>query len=316
MRLADCSYFKTGGTVEHLLQPTNIAELAQARIDIAKDSKPFFFLGRGTNSLIWDDHFPGFVISFNAMDFINKLSATRYEVGAGVSNTEFAEFCFRNSLEGASWMNYLPGEIGATTRMNARCYGGEISEIVQKVYAVTVQGEIKSFASQSVFRGYKDTLFMDEDLCIGSVEVELKSSTDPIKIREHMDFCRNDREKKHQFLHPSCGCVFKNDYTIGIPSGFLLDKAGAKKLYVGSAKINPYHANFIFNTGSASSQDIFDLSVLMRELVFKSFGVWLEYEMEILGNIPEKVKTYIKEQRESLIDVELLASLRREWQNP
>ena len=62
----------------------------------------------------------------------------------------------------------------------------------------------------------------------------------------------------------------------------LLDKAGVHKLSNDKVSINPKHANFVFNL-NASSDDILDITTKMREAVYKKFGVWLEYEMEILG---------------------------------
>ena len=127
---------------------------------------------------------------------------------------------------------------------------------------------------------------------VASVELELALG-DPNQIRKKMDFCAKDRQQKGHFLHPSCGCVFKNDHSLGISSGQLLDEAGAKKLTVGAAEVSEHHANFIYNKG-ASALEILELSLLMREAVFRKHGVWLEYEMEILGVIPDAIAKKIK----------------------
>jgi UDP-N-acetylmuramate dehydrogenase len=88
---------------------------------------------------------------------------------------------------------------------------------------------------------------------------------------------------KGQFAAPSCGCVFKNDYGVGIPSGMLLDAAGAKGLTRGGAEVGSQHANFIFNRKEATDRNILELTFDLQDRVYNLFGVWLQYEMELLG---------------------------------
>ena len=119
-------------------------------------------LGGGTNSLVLDDYFPGAVIVFSKMTSIRVEKNNQLVCGAGANNTVIAQTACKSSLSGISWMNRLPGQIGATVRMNARCYGGEISQVVTAVKAVLPDGTIQTFTpADGIFKGYKDTLFMD-----------------------------------------------------------------------------------------------------------------------------------------------------------
>ena len=127
-----------------------------------------------------------------------------------------------------------------------------------------------------------------------------------------MDYCEQDRVRKGQFTFPSCGCVFKNDYSVGVPSGLLLEHAGVHKLSRDRVQINPKHANFVFNKG-ASSREIIETTLHMRELVYQEFGVWLEYEMEILGDLPADLKTKIVEKRSPDRNEEKLSEIRRQF---
>lgn len=293
-KLSDISYFKTGGTCLGILEPNTREELQSHVNDILRKGSPFFVLGRGSNSLILDQDFHGFVILLKNFDDI-VLSQDGVRVGAGVENTDLAKFARDNELEGVSWMNRLPGEVGGTVRMNARCYGGEISHVVTCVRAVSKAGSIVEHSGGEVFRGYKDTLFMTNGDIIFEVELRLRPGN-KAKIQHHMNHCENDRKAKGQFDFPSCGCVFKNNYNIGVPSGMLLELAGAKDFSVNGAFVSPYHANFIFNKGG-SADDILELSRLMREAVYLEFGVWLEFEMEVLGSPNAQQKAILEESR-------------------
>ena len=169
--------------------------------------------------------------------------------------------------------------------MNARCYGGELKNIVVEVHSVSPEGRRAIFPGEQVFTGYKQTIFQENRHVISSAFLQLELG-DQATIRGKMRQHAEDRQAKQQFLYPSCGCVFKNNYEVSIPSGKLLQDANVQSLRSNRAMVSPYHANFVFNLGGATSREILELTLQMRKAVFDMFGVWLEYEMQILGNIP------------------------------
>lgn len=307
MKLCDISYYRTGGTCAALHAPASIAELAQVMRGVAERARPFFLLGGGTNSLVLDEPYPGEVVTFGKLSRL-EVRGTTIVAGAGVENTAVAKLALQHGLAGAAWMNRLPGQLGGTVRMNARCYGGEISQIARKVTTVTRRGEVVVYEDPAMFRGYKDTIFMDNGEVVAEVELALRPG-DPAAVEAEMRFCEDDRVKKGQFDFPSCGCVFKNDYAVGVSSGILLDTAGAKKLKHGGAEVSPHHANFVYNKG-ASSRDILQVSFAMRQLVYDKFGVWMEYEMEVLGAMPPDLRARFDERRPAQWDEGALAPLR------
>lgn len=307
--LKEFAYYATGGTCDILYEPRSVAELQAAVRAINAAGCPMFLLGGGTNSLVLDEHFPGAVIVFKHLSTL-ACDGRRITCGAGVENSAVAKLALEKGLAGAAWMYRLPGQIGGTVRMNARCYGGEISQIVKRVTVVTRAGDIKTYDEpKAVFRGYKDTLFMDNGDLVAGCEIDLSPGDAPA-IEAQMLFCEKDREGKGQFTYPSCGCVFKNDYSVGVSSGILLDKSGAKALKVGGAEVSDTHANFVFNKG-ATSREILEISFAMRELVYTTFGAWMEYEMEVLGELPEDLARRVKEERPQRLKEELLEPLRK-----
>jgi len=54
---------------------------------------------------------------------------------------------------------------------------------------------------------------------------------------------------------------------------------------VGAARFAPKHANFIENTGGASSAEVVAVMAEGRERVLERFGVELEPEVQTLGNV-------------------------------
>jgi UDP-N-acetylmuramate dehydrogenase len=317
--LKSLSYYQTGGTCAFLFAPESLEELAQNIKEISAKKLPYFILGGGSNSLLMDEKWDGAVVSLHKLTFVKKAGDALI-CGAGKEISELVRYAHEQGLTGLSWMYRLPGQVGGATRMNARCYGGEISQVVSKISAVTNTGEIKIFTCEpgkkDVFKGYKNTVFMDHDLIVGEVELKLQVG-DKKEILDKMLFCENDREKKGQFLYPSCGCVFKNDYSpkVSVSSGLLLEKAGAKELKKGGAVVSSFHANFVYNQ-SATSRDILELTLHMRSKVWETFGVWLEYEMELLGEVPKDLQERFLEKKSPAYKEEKLEELRKIFHKP
>lgn len=312
------SYYKTGGTYERLYKPSSLISLTKALKEIKKSEYPFFVLGAGSNSLVSDEHWPGTVILMKHLTDISFRKSSkdaadevRVVVEAGVDNSLLAETCLKKGLQGAEWLYRLPGQIGGSVYMNARCYGGEMSKIVLEVTSVDLEGNVITRPADQIFKGYKSTLFMKNSELIASATFKF-SKGEKESIQQKMTSCEKDRNLNGHFLFPSCGCVFKNDYNIGVPSGFILEISGVKGTTLGGAEVSPQHANFIYNKG-ATSRDILELSLKIRETAFSKFGIWLSYEMEILGELPSDLKEKVNEKRQHTIDDATLNDLREKW---
>ena len=84
------------------------------------------------------------------------------------------------------------------------------------------------------------------------------------------------------------GSTFKNPddpRARGMSAGRLLDAAGCRGLAVGGARFSDKHANFVENTGEASTADVIALMAAGRRHVRERFGVELEPEVQLLGAV-------------------------------
>lgn len=302
--LKDLSYFKTGGSSLGVFQPHTTDELVQGLAWILRSGRSYMVLGAGSNSLLSDEPYGGYVITLERLNSMSAFAGGEIRVGGGVGNSQVARLALERGYKGLEWMNGLPGQVGGSVRMNARCYGSEMADVVSKVTVVDTQGMIHQYHSppDRLFFGYKDTVFMSS----GAIITEVTFSVQPFDHSEERDQVwrdmqryQSDRKDKGQYLYPSCGCVFKNDYSpeVGVSSGWLLEKAGVKGLQVGGARVSEHHANFIYNFSAATSEDILRLSFEMRRRVYDYFGVWLEYEMEILGHLRSDLARELQQHR-------------------
>ncbi|CAM3473963.1 MULTISPECIES: UDP-N-acetylmuramate dehydrogenase [Saccharibacillus] len=102
------------------------------------------------------------------------------------------------------------------------------------------------------------------------------------ELRQELLDVITDRGGKKHFDYPSCGSVFKNNYTIGEPMGKLVDRIGLRGTVRGGAMISDHHGNIIQNRGGATAEDITDLVKLVQEKVEAEFGFVPEPELVIV----------------------------------
>jgi UDP-N-acetylmuramate dehydrogenase len=65
----------------------------------------------------------------------------------------------------------------------------------------------------------------------------------------------------------------------------MLEECGLKGHQIGGAVISPRHANFIENAGGAHALDALALMAEARRRALDRFGVVLEREVELLGDL-------------------------------
>ena len=78
--------------------------------------------------------------------------------------------------------------------------------------------------------------------------------------------------------------VFKNPEH-ELTAGRMLEACGLLGHRIGGAQISPRHANFIENADGARSADAIALMAEARRRALEEFGVELEHEVQLLGEL-------------------------------
>jgi UDP-N-acetylmuramate dehydrogenase len=281
--LSTVGYYAIGGRSRWLASPRNVSDLA-AVLDWCRQQRlPVIVAGKGSNMLFSDEDFPGVVISTASMNRLFRVSEQSFFCEAGVENTDAAIAFQKAGRSGGEWLYRLPGMIGATVRMNGRCYGREISSVTKGIATASLDGTIRWRSREEVFLGYKQTSLMRSPEIVVGALLEFPESADPDTIDRTMQEYGNDRDAKHQFDFPSCGSTFKNSYEAGRPSGQIFDTLGFRGRREGGAQVSDHHANFIFNTGGAKAVDVLKLAAEMRTAAREQAGAELELELQCAG---------------------------------
>ena len=259
------STLKTGGKPEIFKQPDSVPQL-QSIIQSAKTpSLPVYVIGGGSNIVIPDDGIKGLTISTLSLNSIQWTRNRTARIGAGYPLSMLVS-------RGLDFCVGIPGSIGGAVMGNAGAGGLGVCEFVDEVECVDSSGKIVTFRRGEFDYGYRYCSL--SGVIAASVTMTLPEPAP--KVRQEFLLKR----KNQPLDSPSAGCTFKNPE--GFSAGKLLDECGCKGLRIGGAQVSTKHANFIINTGNATSSDVLELSELCAKKVFESTGIKLEREIKIL----------------------------------
>ncbi|MCG8571093.1 MAG: UDP-N-acetylmuramate dehydrogenase [Spirochaetes bacterium] len=274
--------FRIGGKAKYFCQPGSKAELIEA-LQFAKNKHlPFYLLGGGANTLFGDDIIEAVIISTQKLNKIMMLDQHRILVQAGASMKKINRFLAKKSLSGLEFSGGLPGSIGGAVYMNARAYGHEISEIVESVTIINNSLEEVILKKDQLNYAYKQSIFMNQpDYIIIDITFQFQPEKKKAVLEAYKKNIK-DRKTKGQYRYPSAGCIFKNNYQAGIPSGKIIDSVGLKNIRIGDACIYNKHANFIVNMGHAKAHDVLQLINMIESKVQEEKSIQLEREVRII----------------------------------
>jgi UDP-N-acetylmuramate dehydrogenase len=292
--LLERSWFKVGGAAQVLVHTAQLDKV-QSLIQLAHLHQiDLFFLGDASNLVISDQGIAGIVIDTQALAVEQKPSIyhegnqTFVVASAGMLMEQLVLWCINQQLIGLEHFYGLPGTLGGALYMNARCYEGEIADVVTSISVLDSTGAQQLLPMVSSEWDYKLSPLQGKPYLAYGATLRLSPSPKSVdELRAKAFSYKEDRTQKGHFAHPCAGSTFKNNRTFGKPSGQIIDECQLKGLQVGGACISPFHANIIINHGSASALDIYQLVQLTQQKVTLQTGFTLEPEVLFVGrNFP------------------------------
>lgn len=245
----------------------------------SKSREPLALLGMGSNILVADEGFPGFVVRLEGDFLAVAIDGTRVKAGGGAALGGVCAAAARAGLSGLEAISGIPSSIGGAVRINAGAYGGEIFDVLESVRLVSREGQARTAAAEGLAHGYRRTGLIETGEIVAWAVLALTPAP-----REQIEAkTRTVAQKRRGALpsEPNAGSVFKNppgDY-----AGRLIEACGLKGTRGGGALISERHANVVVNAGGATAVDVLSLMKLMRDRVREQFGVTLVPEVELLG---------------------------------
>jgi UDP-N-acetylmuramate dehydrogenase len=169
--------------------------------------------------------------------------------------------------------------------MNANAYGGDLSRVLDWVLIATPAGADRRDAAQLGFAYRRSNLGPREVVARASFAL---TPAEPSAVKATLARMRAQRREAQPSGIKTFGSTFKNPddpRAEGRSAGMLLDAAGCRGLQMGGARFSAKHANFVENIGEATTADVIELMAEGRRRVRERFGVALEPEVQLLGDV-------------------------------
>ncbi len=138
--------FGIGGPARFLVETADEEALRHALSVLGETGAPFVVIGGGTNLVVSDDGFDGFVLLYRA-DAISH-DGHRIHARAGASLQALVDYSIVQGLRGLETMTGIPGFVGGAVYGNAGAYGRSICESVLTVRCLA-GGTIRNSATPS-----------------------------------------------------------------------------------------------------------------------------------------------------------------------
>ncbi len=277
--LAKYVWFKSGGHADWLFEPADADDL-KAFCERLDGDMPVMALGVGSNMIIRDGGVPGVVIKLGK-EFANVevTGPTTLKAGAAAPVSIVSRRAGKAGIDGLAFFTGIPGSVGGVTKMNGGCYGRETKDVLVDCDVILPDGQFVTLGNADLQYSYRHSALPE-----GSIVVEARFEGfpgDPDTIRAEMDRISSERKESQPIGSMTGGSTFKNPP--GHSSWKLIDAAGLRGFKHGGAQVSEKHANFLINTGNATSTEIEELGEIVREKVYANSGVQLEWEIKRVG---------------------------------
>lgn len=271
--------FRVGGPADVLVQPDETA--LEAILALCRQYHvSYSFIGNGSNLLVGDKGIRGVVIEMTDPMGNIEVDGTQITAQAGAMLSKIANTAASNGLGGMEFAAGIPGSVGGAVVMNAGAYGGEMKDIIERVYVLDENGAQLELDRDALDLGYRHSCIPEKKYIVTKVVLELVPRNEA-EIRSEMKELNEKRAEKQPLQYPSAGSTFKRPE--GYFAGKLIMDAGLRGYQVGGAQVSEKHCGFVINKGDATAADICQLMRDVSDKVQAQFGVVLEPEVKMIG---------------------------------
>ncbi len=278
--------FAIGGRARYWYEPRGIAELVKF-LKTPCFSSPLFVIGCGSNILVREGVIDRVFIRLNAAAFNKaRVCGPKVYVGAGIKISRLISALRREDINGYEFLAGIPGTVGGAIVMNAGIRRGivdlacfQMQDIVRSVEVLDKNGRRRILDISDLVFSYRGSN-LKPFIVIGAVLEFVRG--DRKGAHKRMLSLMEHRRKSQDWHYPSAGSFFKNPASGG-SAGQLIDICHLKGFKVGGAQVSDKHANFIINTGGATSDDVIKIMEKIRQRVYNRFKIELMPEVEIVS---------------------------------
>jgi UDP-N-acetylmuramate dehydrogenase len=283
--LARLTTVRTGGPADWFARPATEDELLALLAWAGEGGVAVGVIGSGSNLLVADDGFRGLAIKLDGELAAIERHGERVVCGGGARLPSASAKAAGWGLSGLEFGINIPGTAGGAVKMNANAYGGRLAKVLEWVDVCSPAGRERRAPEELGFAYRSSNLEPDE--VVSRVSFRLFPA-DPTLVKETLAGMREKRREAQPSGIKTFGSTFKNpedERAGGRSAGQLLEEAGCRGLSHGGARFSEKHANFVENTGDATTADVLELMAEGRRRVHERFGFALKPEVQLLGDV-------------------------------
>jgi UDP-N-acetylmuramate dehydrogenase len=283
--LARMTTVRTGGAAELFARAASREALERLLAWAAAEGHQVGVVGSGSNLLVADEGVRGLVVKLDGELARIEQQGTRLCCGGGARLPAAAAHAARAGLTGLEFGVNIPGTVGGAVRMNANAYGGQLGRVLEWIDVVSAKGAQRRTPDSLGFAYRRSNLGPGEVVAEASFALAEAASAE---VKATLADMRRMRREVQPSGIRTFGSTFKNPddrRAQGRSAGQLLEAAGCRGLTVGGARFSDKHANFVENVGAATTGDVVALMAEGRRRVHERFGVRLEPEVQVLGDV-------------------------------
>jgi UDP-N-acetylmuramate dehydrogenase len=281
VELARFTTLGTGGPARAFARPESVDDLREALGWAAAEGLEVVPIGLGSNLLAADEGVEALVVKLAGELAAVEVDGTVLRAGGGAANAVALHRARAAELGGFEFACAIPGTTGGGVRMNAGAYGGDWAGVLERALVVDARGSEWRTAAEL------GLTYRHSDLRPGEVVAQVEFHLEPrpgAEIKATIADLQAQRKAAQPTNKRTFGSVFKNPEH-ELSAGRMLEACGLRGHRIGGAEISPRHANFIENADGARSADAIALMAEARKRAREQFGVVLEHEVQLVGDL-------------------------------
>jgi len=279
--LARLTTIGTGGPARALARVATLDELEEALRFAAGTGLEVVVIGLGSNLLAADEGVEALVLRLEGGLAGVEIRGGLLAAGGGATNAVCLHRARAAGLGGLEFACAIPGTAGGGVRMNAGAYGRDWSDLLARALIASPAGT-DWLTPAELGLSYRHSELRPGQV-VARVEYRLEPSP-PSKVKATVAELMSRRKATQPTNKRTFGSVFKNPPG-DVGAGQMLELCGLKGHRIGGAVISTKHANFIENADGATSADCLALMVEARRRAREQFGVELEREVVLVGDL-------------------------------
>jgi UDP-N-acetylmuramate dehydrogenase len=180
--LAPLTTLGVGGPARYLVEAASADEVRDAVEWARRRDLPLFVLGGGSNLLVSDAGFSGFIVRIAIRGVVEERDGT-FAAGAGEEWDALVARAVAAGHGGVECLSGIPGTVGGTPVQNVGAYGQETSDTLVGLEALSLEDlSVRTFTNAECRFSYRQSIFNTSDRgrwIILSVKFQLRRNGTP-----------------------------------------------------------------------------------------------------------------------------------------